>query len=81
MEEAVKKFYLFELLYDNGAVEIFPSGESTEEELLEFVNIVYRAFQNGANGVLQLPGTMDGSALINVGKVTRLSWKEAPENN
>jgi hypothetical protein len=71
----MKKNYIIEFLYDNGIVESFKTGEMTENELNEFINVPFQAFMNGKNAVIQVPNN-GYTSLINVKKITRISIKE-----
>jgi hypothetical protein len=72
----MKKNYTIEFLYDNGIVESFKTGEMTENELNDFINVPFQAFMNGKNAVIQVPNKYGYTSLINVKKITRISIKE-----
>lgn len=65
--------YGFEIMYDNGIIETYQTGEVTEEKALEILNLFYEVFRSESNGVVQFPNEYGSNALIALEKVTRVS--------
>lgn len=72
MEE--KKNYTLDILYDNGKFEQFQTGEITAKDAEDFLIIFYKSFKEGLEAVVQIPNGSGGNAIINVAKVTRISF-------
>ncbi len=69
----MKKNYTIEILYDNGIVENYETGEITEEGLIDFLNTFYKSFRDNSSAVAQVPNGKGSNAFINVSKVTRVN--------
>lgn len=69
----MKKNYKLEILYDNGTIETYKTGRVTEDELKDVMTVFYQAFQDGLDAVMQVPNEHEGSTLINIKKVSRVS--------
>jgi hypothetical protein len=71
----MEKNYVVEFLYDNGLKEEYKTGLVNENEIGEFLKVIYNAFQGGTNAVLTLPND-GGTVMIAASKVTRFILKD-----
>jgi hypothetical protein len=71
----MEKNYAVEFLYDNGLKEEYKTGLVNEDEIGEFLKVIYNAFQSGTNAVLTLPND-GGTVMVAASKVTRFILKD-----